>query len=74
MSRSDDERVVDILTSCERIIEIAVRGRGACDEDWEGRDAARYNLVIVGEALVGCRRIWIPETPTQSRWSSLRPT
>lgn len=51
MSRSDDARVIDILQSCERINEIVARGRGAYDENWESRDAASYNLVIVGEAL-----------------------
>ena len=51
MTRRDDERIHDILGACGRLAEIAVRGRSAYDGDWVIRDAASYNLAVIGEAL-----------------------
>ncbi|WP_419846557.1 DUF86 domain-containing protein [Candidatus Poriferisocius sp.] len=51
MTRRDDERIQDILEACGRLAEIAVRGRPAYDGDWVLRDAANYNLTVIGEAL-----------------------
>ena len=51
MSRSDAERVADILDSCRRLNEIASAGK---DEFFAGeilQDAASYRLTVVGEAL-----------------------
>ena len=51
MSRSDAERVADILDSCRRLNEIASTGK---DEFFAGeilQDAASYRLTVVGEAL-----------------------
>ena len=51
MTRRDDELIQDILEACGRLAEIAARGRSAYDEDWVARDAANYNLTVIGEAL-----------------------
>ena len=51
MTRRDDERVQDIIGACARLAEIAARGRSAYDGDWVIRDAANYNLTVIGEAL-----------------------
>ena len=51
MSRSDAERVADILDSCRRLNEIASAGK---DEFFAGeilQDAASYRLTVVGEAV-----------------------
>lgn len=51
VTRRDDERIQDILEACGRLAEIAARGRSAYDGDWVARDAANYNLTVIGEAL-----------------------
>lgn len=51
MTRKDDERIQDILEACDRLAQIAARGRPAYDGDWVVRDAANYNLTVIGEAL-----------------------
>lgn len=51
MSRSDEERLQDILERCRRPAEIASKGRDEYDEDWLVRDAANYNLSVLGESL-----------------------
>lgn len=51
MTRRDDERIQDILEACGRLVELAARGRSAYDGDWIARDAANYNLTVIGEAL-----------------------
>ena len=51
MTRRDDERIQDILEACGRLAEIATQGRSAYDGDWVIRDAANYNLAVIGEAL-----------------------
>ena len=51
MTRKDDERIQDILGACDRLAQIAARGRSEYDGDWVIRDAANYNLTVIGEAL-----------------------
>lgn len=51
MTRRDDERIRDNLGACGRLAEIAARGRPAYDGYWVVRDAANYNLTVIGEAL-----------------------
>ncbi|MYH72353.1 MAG: DUF86 domain-containing protein [Acidimicrobiia bacterium] len=51
VTRKDDERIQDILGACDRLAQIAARGRSEYDGDWVIRDAANYNLTVIGEAL-----------------------
>ncbi len=51
MTRRDDERVQDILESCQKLAEIVARDRSEYDASWLIRDAANYNLTVIGEAL-----------------------
>ncbi|MDE0604074.1 MAG: DUF86 domain-containing protein [bacterium] len=51
MTRRDEERIRDILGACDRLAQIAARGRSVYDGDWVVRDAANYNLTVIGEAL-----------------------
>ncbi len=51
MTRKDEERIQDILGACDRLAQITARGRSAYDGDWVLRDAANYNLTVIGEAL-----------------------
>lgn len=50
MSRSDSERVGDILHAAQRLTEIAADGREAFDSDWKGLLAAERLMHIIGEA------------------------
>ena len=50
MSRSDAERVADILDAAEQLAEIASEGRCEFDENWKARLAAERLIEIIGEA------------------------
>ena len=50
MSRSDDERVGDILLAASRLAEIVALGRRAFEEDWRTFSAAERQLEIIGVA------------------------
>lgn len=50
MSRSDDERLSDILHAARRLSEITAQGREAFDSDWVRSAAAERMLLIIGEA------------------------
>ena len=51
MTRKDEERIRDIVGACDRLAQIAARGRSAYDGDWVIKDAANYNPTVIGEAL-----------------------
>ncbi|MCY4516605.1 MAG: DUF86 domain-containing protein [Acidimicrobiaceae bacterium] len=51
MSRSDAERVADILAACGRLAEIVELGREKFDGSWLAVSAASYELAVVGEAM-----------------------
>ena len=51
MSRTDAERVADVLESCRRLREIAARGRDEFFANDLLQDAACYRLAVIGEAL-----------------------
>ena len=51
MTRSDQERVADILEACRRLSEIAQLGRVEYDENWIIQSAVERQLEIIGEAL-----------------------
>ncbi|WP_419947280.1 DUF86 domain-containing protein [Candidatus Poriferisodalis sp.] len=51
MSRSDSERLADILAACGRLTEIVELGRAEFDRNWLVVSAASYELSIVGEAM-----------------------
>ena len=64
MSRSDAERVADILDSCRRLNEIASAGK---DEFFAGeilQDAASYRLTVVGEALNSLSKDFAKQHPS----------
>ena len=50
MSRSDDERVADILEATEQLAQLVGRGRPAFDADIAVRLAVERLLEIIGEA------------------------
>ena len=51
MSRSDAERVADILAACSRLAEIVELGREEFDRNWLAVSAASYELAVIGEAM-----------------------
>ena len=51
MSRDDAKRIEDIREACRKLAKIASTGRDKYDESWVLRDAANYNLSILGDAL-----------------------
>ena len=51
MTRSDNDRVGDVLRASHRLQEIGRAGRGAFDDSWVLQDAAVRELEIAGEAL-----------------------
>ena len=51
MSRSDAERVADILAACGRLAEIVELGQGEFDRNWLAVSAASYELAVIGEAM-----------------------
>lgn len=53
MSRSDAERVADILAACGRLAEIVEQGRAEFDRNRLVVSAASYDLAVVGEAVAG---------------------
>ena len=50
MSRSDAERISDILDAAAKLQEIVSKGRVTFDSNWETRLAAERLIEIVGEA------------------------
>ncbi|WP_428117061.1 HepT-like ribonuclease domain-containing protein [Candidatus Poriferisodalis sp.] len=52
MTRSDAERVHDILDACNKLVEIAALGRAEFDRSWILQSAAERQLEIIGEAIV----------------------
>lgn len=51
MSRSDSERVADILDACDRLAEIVELGREEFGGNWLAVSAASYELAVIGEAM-----------------------
>ena len=51
MTRSDQERVADVLGGVGRLQEVRDGGRAAFDREWIVRSAACYELLVIGEAL-----------------------
>lgn len=69
MSRSDAERVGDILSACSRLSELVDEGRTAFDDSWRNFSAACYELAVVGEALSGLSPQFLeahPELPVRA--------
>ncbi len=50
MTRSDDQRINDILEACGHLAEIVASGRATFDRSWQTRSAAERQLEIIGEA------------------------
>lgn len=50
MSRSDDERVADILEAADQLAQLVERGRAEFDSDFVVRLAVERLLEIIGEA------------------------
>ena len=50
MTRSDHDRVADILDACGRLSEVAELGRAEYDRNWIVRSAVERQLEIIGEA------------------------
>ena len=50
MTRSDEERLSDILNACQRLSEVAALGRAEYDRDWTLQSAVERQLEIIGEA------------------------
>lgn len=68
MSRSDDERVADILEAAEEVVGLVAAGRDEWDRDRTRRLAVERLLEIVGEAtraLSDDGRSRYPEVPWQ---------
>ena len=53
MSRTDKDRLEDILEASHKLAEIVARGRDEFDKDWVLRSAAERQLEIIGEAAGG---------------------
>ena len=53
MSRTDKDRLEDILDASHKLAEIVERGRDEFDKDWVLRSAAERQLEIIGEAAGG---------------------
>lgn len=50
MSRSDNERLGDIIAAARRIAAIAELGRDSFDNDWKLQDAASHRIGIIVDA------------------------
>ncbi len=50
MTRSDHDRVADILDACRRLSEVAELGRAEYDRNWIVQSAVERQLEIIGEA------------------------
>ena len=50
MTRSDEQRVADILEACRKLSEVAELGRTEYDRDWTIQSAVERQLEIIGEA------------------------
>lgn len=50
MTRSDQDRVADILDACRRLSEVAKLGRAEYDRNWIVQSAVERQLEIIGEA------------------------
>ena len=63
MSRSDAQRIQDIVLAARRDRSIAADGRGAFDADWRNVAAAERMLHIIGEAAVKLSEAALAEYP-----------
>ena len=61
MSRSDSERVDDMLEACQRLAEIVELGRAAYDSNWLIGSAASYELAVIGEAIAHLSREFLAQ-------------
>ena len=50
MTRSDEQRVDDILDACRKLSEVAGLGRVEYDRNWMLQSAVERQLEIIGEA------------------------
>lgn len=53
MTRSDAERVHDILDACNKLVEVAALGRAEFGRSWILQSAAERQLEIIGDAMSG---------------------
>ena len=56
MSRTDDQRVADILDAVQKLAEIFAVGHSEFERDWKLQSAAERQLEIIGEAVGGLSR------------------
>ncbi|MCY3849822.1 MAG: DUF86 domain-containing protein [Acidimicrobiaceae bacterium] len=63
MSRSDDERVQDILGASRKLAEIVAMGRKAFDDSWLVFSAAERQLEIIGTAAGALSTQFAQSTP-----------
>ena len=50
MTRSDEQRLADILEACRKLSEVAELGRTEYDRNWTIQSAVERQLEIIGEA------------------------
>ena len=50
MSRSDNDRLGDIIFAGQRLAEIVARGRAAYDQEWPLRDASAFHTANIADA------------------------
>ena len=50
MTRSDEQRIGDILDACRRLREVAALGRAEYDRSWILQSAVERQLEVIGEA------------------------
>ncbi len=63
MSRSDAERVADILAACAELDEIVAAGRAKFDRESVRRRAAERLIEIIGEAAGALSAEWVSAHP-----------
>ena len=63
MTRRDEERIRDILEACNKLAEIMDVGRIEYDTSWFVRDAAYYNLMVIGEAINSLSDEFVAQNP-----------
>jgi|GEM_PF-3590825 len=69
MSRSDNDRIEDVLRASRRLQEIGNAGRETFQRDWPLQDAAVRELEIIGEALYNLSDTFAGEQPNcRSTW------
>ena len=50
MTRSNEQRIDDILDACRKLAEVAALGRAEYDRSWILRSAVERQLEVIGEA------------------------